>query len=73
MDWLSVLNSIFRQTAPRYHDARGVHSDDGVTWDRIEPGDKQAQQRIEFRGRGSMEPIPTPQALIRQVTGIGKG
>jgi hypothetical protein len=74
--WLSFIFAAFqRKHVDTVAEARGVNPTRLLTTGYSE----QYNQRVSAstaklagtRARGSMAPVPTPQALIRQVTGIG--
>jgi len=70
--WLKLIHNVFQQkNVDTVAEARGVApsslSKGHVEFD--QRGD--SQNTIGVTRRGEMAPVPTPQSLIRQVTGIG--
>jgi len=74
--WLRLIFDVFqRKHVNTINETRGVEAEAGLTFSRVEQyeqrGGPTATKVFGTRQRGSMSDVPTPQTLIRQVTGIG--
>jgi hypothetical protein len=74
--WLDYIRSAFLAKYPGLiSDARGVGTSHDLaplmSTGRIPINKRQTAAAANINSRGSMSAIPTPQALIKQVTGVG--
>lgn len=72
--WLKLIFAVFQQKhTSTINDVRGENIYGMLTCGRVEEDQRGSSQNkiAGTRQRGSMTDVPTPQALIRQVTGLG--